>query len=246
VLPLRDINPTRITPVLTLLLIAANVLVFFLLQHPTDPEEQARFTYEHAVIACEVVTGAPLTVTEIRRGVCSTRPGRPVFPDKNVYAAAIVSLFLHGSVLHLLANMWFLWIFGNNVEEAFGRLGYALLYLLAGVTATAAFVAAQPASTFPLVGASGAIAGVLGAYAVLFPRAQVLTLLFVFFVPIPAIVFLVLWFVSQFSMPDPSVAWQAHVAGFLFGAAVAGVFRAPLRARLARIHHRAPVGPPIA
>jgi membrane associated rhomboid family serine protease len=132
--------------------------------------------------------------------------------------------------------MWFLWIFGNNVEEAFGNLGYLVLYLLGGLAATAAFVIANPDATEPLVGASGAIAAVLGAYLVLFPRHQVLTLLFVLFVPVPAVLFLGLWFLSQFGIQDVSVAWEAHVAGFLFGVVIALPLRAFLLERIATLH----------
>jgi membrane associated rhomboid family serine protease len=162
--------------------------------------------------------------------------GMPVFPAKNVYLAAFTSMFLHGGILHLLGNMWFLWIFGNNVEEAFGRFGYLALYLVAGLAATGGFVVGNGESTIPLVGASGAIAGVLGAYAVLFPQHRVLSLMFVVFLPVPSMVFLAIWFFSQFAVPDPTVAWEAHVVGFLFGMAVAAFLRGPLLGRLARVH----------
>ncbi|RPI20297.1 MAG: rhomboid family intramembrane serine protease, partial [Actinobacteria bacterium] len=160
----------------------------------------------------------------------------PVFPAKNVYLAAFTSMFLHGGIFHLLGNMWFLWIFGNNVEEAFGRVGYLALYLVAGLAATGGFVLGNGDSTIPLVGASGAIAGVLGAYAVLFPQHRVMSLLFVVFLPIPSVIFLAFWFFSQFLVADATVAWEAHVVGFLFGIAVATLLRGPLLGRLARIH----------
>lgn len=219
----------------TLALIAINVVVFLFLQHPTDPETATEFLYRNAVIPCEVTTGQPLSLAEIRTGTCSRAPARPVFPDKDVLLAGLMSMFLHGGLLHLAGNMWFLWIFGNNVEEAYGRIGYLLLYLAAGIAGTAAFVLVNPDTTVPLVGASGAIAGVLGAYLVLYPNALVLSLVLVFFVPVPAFVFLLIWFVSQFAVVDTGVAWQAHVVGFVFGALVTIVLRPRLEARLARI-----------
>jgi membrane associated rhomboid family serine protease len=147
-------------------------------------------------------------------------------------------MFLHGSIAHILFNMWSLWIFGNNVEEAFGHLGYALFYLAAGVAATVGFVLVNPELTIPLVGASGAIAGMMGAYLVLFPRHLVMSLVFFRIVALPAMFFLGIWFLSQFFFNTEGVAWEAHVAGFAFGALVALPFRQRLLSRtLAGEHH---------
>ncbi len=145
-------------------------------------------------------------------------------------------MFLHGGGLHLFGNMWFLWIFGNNVEEAFGTIGFIVFYLFTGLVATAAFVATNTTETTPLVGASGAIAGVLGAYLVLFPRHRVLSLVFLFFVPVPAMFFLGIWFLSQFAIADMNVAWQAHVGGFLAGLAITLPLREAILSRLDRLH----------
>ena len=112
----------------------------------------------------------------------------------------IFSAFLHGNLLHIGGNMLFLWIFGNNVEEAFGTFGYVAMYLLTGLIATAGFVIFNQDSTIPLVGASGAIAGVLGAYLVLYPTHKVMSWLLLFFVPVPAVIFLGIWFLSQLSL----------------------------------------------
>ena len=235
-IPLRDLNPTRIRPVVTLALIAINIVVWVVFQQQDTVEEEARFLYERAVISCEVTTGTPLSAEEISTMRCASDDGPGVFADKNVYLAAFTSLFLHGGVFHLFFNMWFLWVFGNNVEEAYGRAAYLALYVVAGLGATLGFIVFNASSTTPLIGASGAIAGVLGSYAVLFPRHQVLALLFVFFVPIPAFIFLAIWFFSQFGINDPGVAWQAHVAGFLIGLGITALLRAPLQRRLRRIH----------
>jgi membrane associated rhomboid family serine protease len=235
-IPIRDLNPTRIFPIVTVALILVNVGAF-LWQPASGTQEEIDFLYERAGIACELTTGEPLTLTEAARDQCvADSTEAPVFPDKNIWLAGIVSMFLHGGLFHILGNMWFLWIFGNNIEEAFGTFGFLVMYLAAGVVATAAFVLTNPDATVPLVGASGAIAGVLGAYLVLFPAHQVLTLLVFFFVPIPAILFLGLWFLSQFGIADVGVAWEAHVGGFVFGVLVTLPLREVLLRRVAGLH----------
>ncbi len=244
-IPLRDINPTSIFPLLTVAIIVVNVAVFLFVQ-PFDDGESEDFFYETAAIACELTTGDPLESTEIDNGVCLEDQGEgAVFPDKNVWVAALVSMFLHGGLLHIGFNMWSLWIFGNNVEEAFGVAGYGLLYTAAGVAATAGFVVANQDSTVPLVGASGAIAGIMGAYLVLFPRHRILTLIFpIFIVTIPAVAFLGIWFLLQFGLAgqDSNVAWEAHVAGFVAGAAVALVLRPILLRRTTEARAAATTG----
>lgn len=224
-------------PLATIALIAINILAYFVWQPAPDTSAGEEFLYERAAIACELTTGDPLTVRELRTGQClDNDTGEQPFADKNVWLAGFVSMFLHGSILHIVGNMWFLWVFGNNVEEAYGTIGYIVLYLVAGVVATAAFVFLNTDATDPLVGASGAIAGVLGAYLVLFPRHRVLTLLFVFFVPIPAMFFLGFWFLSQFAVGDVGIAWEAHVGGFVLGAFVSLVLRESLLRRVRSLH----------
>ncbi len=243
--PIRDINPTRIFPLVTLTIIAVNVAVFFLLQPFGDDIESQEFFYEYAAVACELQTGDPLSLDEINRDVCTEGPEQPVFPSKNVELSAFVSMFLHGGILHLGFNMWSLWIFGNNVEEAFGRVGYIALYLVTGLVATAGFVVANLDATVPLVGASGAIAGVMGAYLVLFPLHRIMTLVFFYIVAVPAAFFLGIWFLLQFSVAgaDSNVAWEAHVFGFVAGAALALPFRRVLLRRTAEAQRVPAPGP---
>jgi hypothetical protein len=209
VLPLRDNVPTRRFPVVTVALIAANAAVWLLYQVP-DLEGSV---YELGFIPCEL------------DGSCADQGlSWPV----NV----LVSAFAHGDWLHIIGNMLFLWIFGNNVEDALGHVRFLVFYALAGVSAVALQAAvtlstASPAEAeIPMVGASGAIAGVLAAYLVLFPFARVLTLVFVFLVEVPAMLFLVTWFLLQlwlggFSLVTPEesggVAFFAHIGGFVFG-----------------------------
>lgn len=231
-LPLRDINPTRITPVVTLLLIAVNLIVFFLIQGRGTPDDQQALVYERAAIACEVTTGAPLGIDEIVADQCLPGAQAPIFPDKNVFLALLTSMFLHGGIAHVLFNMWFLWIFGNNVEEAYGHFGYLLVYLIGGLAATGAYVVMNPDATVPLVGASGAIAVAMGAYAVLFPGHRVLSFVGWFLLPVPAALFLIFWFVAQFGLGGTGTAWEAHAGGFAFGALVSLILRSRLRRRV--------------
>jgi membrane associated rhomboid family serine protease len=234
VVPLRDRNPTSSTPWMTILLIVVNVGVFLLVQHggTLASHDDAAFVYEHAAVPCELTQGRPITFVEVSRDTCIDHPPRNApepFRHKNVYLAVLVSMFLHGGWLHIGGNMLFLWIFGNNIEDKLGPLKYLAFYLVGGAVATAAQVAFDPGSTVPLIGASGAIAAVMGAYLVWFPKTPILTV-FIFFLilvrEVPAWLLLVFWFGLQFvTGPNSDVAYMAHVGGFAFGAAMAFLLR---------------------
>ena len=230
--PLRDLNPSRGTAIVTIALIVVNVAAFIGWQPHGDPQAEAEFLYQRAAVACEVTGFAPISVVDLDEGRCVPDRSPALFPAKQIPLSVLTSMFLHGGLLHLLGNMWFLWIFGDNIEEAFGHLGYLAMYLVAGIGATLAFSVLHMRSVEPLIGASGAIAGVLGAYLVLFPRGWVLALWFLGIVPVPAVLFLGLWFLGQFGVATVGVAWEAHVAGFVIGAAIAWLFRAPLLRRV--------------
>ncbi len=248
VIPLHDNNPTTRRPVVTITLIALNIIVFALVQPHSGASAETRFDYEHAAIPCEIDKGTPLTVAEVTTGTCGgVEANSPeIFADKNVYLAALASLFLHGSWLHVLGNMLFLWVFGNNVEDRLGHIGFVIFYLFVGLIATLGHVAADPSATIPVVGASGAIAGVMGAYLVTWPRARIHSLVFVVILPLPAALVLGVWFVMQFgTSANSNVAWVAHVTGFVAGAVVALIMRGavgPLRSA-AFPDHRQPDDP---
>lgn len=225
VIPIRDDNPTQRTAYVTLALIAINVVVYFFVQ-PHGGVEEVEFTLERAAIPCELDQGEPLSVEEYTTQDCDPdqsefEANQEFFPHKNVWLAVITSMFLHGSILHLAGNMLFLWIFGNNVEDHVGLILYPIFYLLVGVAAMAAHFLVEPGSTIPVIGASGAIAGVMGAYLVFWPRARVLTVVPIFLfllVYLPAGVVLGIWFGLQFlTNPNEGVAWMAHVGGFVAG-----------------------------
>ncbi len=201
-IPLKNDVPRESFPFVTVAIIVANVAVF-LWQLQVGPA------------SVDVLGATPLNIT------------RGLYPAGSIPPAATLftSMFLHGGVLHLGGNMLFLWIFGPNVEDRLGHVGYLLFYLLCGMLAGTAQVLAAPMSRIPMIGASGAIAAVLGAYFLLFPTSRVLTLVFVFFfvrlIYLPAVRFLGLWFLLQLlSLPEGAsggVAFAAHVGGFLAG-----------------------------
>ncbi len=248
VIPFRDVNPVRRTPWVTYALIAVNIVVFLLTPASTTVtgaaslaqtcQEQAFFD-RFAAIPIELVHNRQLpVVADGRIGKDEQGAGcvlsRPSY-HKSPVLSTLTSLFLHGSWLHLLGNMLFLWIFGNNIEDRFGRFRYLIFYLGCGLLATYGFALTNSSSTEVLIGASGAIAGVLGAYLVLYPRARVWSLVpFLFFIPLrlPAWLVLGLWFLLQwvytagYALSSAgSVAYLAHVVGFVAGALVALVTR---------------------
>jgi membrane associated rhomboid family serine protease len=221
--PIRDNVPTRHFPVVTVTLIAINAAVWLFYQLP-DLEQSARDLAFHP---CEV------------NGSCAQI-------DKGWPITAVTSMFMHGSWLHIIGNMLFLWIFGNNVEDAMGRVRFLIFYLLGGFAATTlqtwiTFEFGQPGdTTIPNLGASGAISAVLGAYLLLLPTASVLTIVFYFFVEVPAVLFLGFWIFFQlwqggYSLVQPEagggVAFFAHIGGFAFGVLTVHLFktRSPLR-----------------
>jgi membrane associated rhomboid family serine protease len=234
-LPIRDENPSRRRPFATWAIVVACAFVFFRLQPSTGPDA-AVFVYENATIPCEVTTGQPLSIAEIEGAPCDSAPEDLAFPAKSVSRSLLASLFMHGSIGHLLGNLWVLLIFGNNIEDKMGHGRYLVFYLVGGLLASLAHVAKTPSSTVPVVGASGAIASVMGAYLVLFPAARVQSIIPPFFFwpfRMPAFIFLGIWFIGQFALAgeESLIAWEAHVAGFVVGAAYAAFRRRSLLAR---------------
>jgi membrane associated rhomboid family serine protease len=233
-LPIRDLNPTRRRPYVTWALIAINVAVFFLVQprafaslntDPTGNQVENQFLYEHALVPCELAHLHVLTPSQVAQcegQSVTVTSDTPYYPGKSVYLSLLASLFFHANLIHLLGNMWFLWIFGDNVEDRFGHIGYLALYLVGGIIASVGYVVSTPNSITPTLGASGAIAAVMGSYLVFYPRARIVTVILpLIFLPflVPATVLLGFWFILQFFTAQSSgVAWVAHVVGFVFGA----------------------------
>ncbi len=238
-IPLKDENPTTRRPVATLALILVCAAVYFLWQ-PTpfgNSFEDVEFNVRNAAIPCEVRHDRPLTLDELqatytvgREDACGIgTDDTPGLPHKRIWLSVLVSMFLHGSIAHLAGNLLFLWIFGNNIEDRLGRVRFVGFYLVGGVVATLTHVLLDVQSTIPMVGASGAIAAVMGAYLMWFPEAPVRTAIFLgipWIVRIRAKWVLWLWFGLQFlTSPNSGVAWAAHVGGFLFGMVVGLLIR---------------------
>ncbi|MEW5927422.1 MAG: rhomboid family intramembrane serine protease [Gemmatimonadota bacterium] len=215
-IPLRDENPTEITPFITVVFIVLNVLAWVLVQGMGAPQVLEASVYAFGTVPCELT------------GACR--------PEGLVWGGLFTSMFMHGSWGHLLGNMLFLWVFGNNIEDSMGHLRFIVFYFLCGVAAGLAHVYLSPASAIPAVGASGAISGVMGAYIVLYPRVRVRTWVPPFFVlDLNAFFLLAYWFFIQLASgvltygPEAGeqggVAVWAHVGGFVAGVVLVRLFR---------------------
>jgi len=221
-IPLHDDNPTETTPIITIGFIIACALVF--LYQVSLPERLGEaFVYQYGAIPAVVFGKAALP---------------PELAGLPAYATLLTSMFLHGGWMHLIGNMLYLWIFGNNIEDVMGHVKFVIFYMTCGVLAALSHAVIEPSSPVPMVGASGAISGVLGAYLLLFPRAQVLVLIplgiFTRAVYVPAGFVLGLWFVMQLlsggltlGRQGGGVAFFAHVGGFAAGMALIGIFKHP-------------------
>ncbi len=235
--PLKDNIPTRRFPVLTVGLIVVNVLMFFFFQEASlslsgASVDQQR-VLEYGAIPFEI--SHPGSECEVSGGnvACQgmSRFNEPAPTQPPVWLTLLTSMFMHGGLLHLLGNMLFLWIFGNNIEDSMGRFRFIAFYLAGGVVALLAQTLLEPDSTAPTIGASGAVAAVLGGYALLYPRARVKTLVIIIFfitlIELPALLVLGLWFLIQVlygtaELAQPvggagGIAYFAHIGGFIFG-----------------------------
>jgi len=216
-IPLRDINPTERFAIVTFFLIVLNIVVF-IYELTLGDNAGERFITSFAVIPKQLFSHATTTSNELPAA-----------------ATLFTSMFLHGGVLHITGNMLYLWIFGNNVEDAMSRIRFIIFYTLCGLMAAFAHAIMNSSSPTPMIGASGAVSGVLGAYLLLYPQARVVTLvIFGFYVrtvQMPAMAVLGLWFVLQFlnallaSGSSGGIAWYAHVAGFVAGMLLIGPFK---------------------
>lgn len=238
VFPISDDNSDRRSlPIVTYILIAMNVAVFVLLQGMGGND---RFTYKFSTVPREIMTGTDVVTDarEIEDPISGQRfraPGLEPTPI-SVYLTLLISMFMHGGIAHLLGNMWFLWIFGDNVEDDLGHARYAVFYLLTGIIASLCHVlmnANGPNALVPSLGASGAISGVLGAYLVLHPRRRVNVILFRMMTVVPGYVAVGIWFVFQLisgmgflggGSQEGGVAYAAHIGGFIAGAVLAKPF----------------------
>ncbi len=211
-LPYKDDNPTRTFPFITLTIIAANISVFLYQTFLLNVQQEHDFILKMGLI--------PYEITHLKDVISNT----PI----PLYLTPFTSFFMHGGLLHVGGNMLYLWIFGDNIEDALGHFRFIFFYLMCGILATSAHIISNPNSEIPLVGASGAIAGVLGAYLVNFPSARIRVFVFFFFfintIRIPAFIVLGIWFLMQLLNATAAsggigsgVAWFAHIGGFVAG-----------------------------
>jgi membrane associated rhomboid family serine protease len=235
VFPIKDDNPTETFSIFTLLIIAACVAAWVMVQGAGASEE----TLNASVCAWGAIPA------EVTRGLAGDGPVCPYGGLR--WGALFTSMFMHGSWMHLIGNMWFLWIFGNNIEDSMGHLRFLVFYLVCGLAAAGAHILIDPSSPNPMVGASGAISGIMGAYLVLYPQARVLTLVVFFFIRImyiPAWVMLGYWFALQALAgvsgggASEGVAVWAHVGGFAAGVILIKLFRhrSLVEAKRAHVH----------
>jgi membrane associated rhomboid family serine protease len=239
-IPLRDDNPTEILPLFTMVIIVICVGVWIAVQGAgANMDVLAQSVCSLGAIPAEI-TGARTT------GSVTVGPDLVCQLGGLSWGALLTSMFLHGSWMHLIGNMWFLWIFGNNVEDSMGHLRFLAFYLLTGLMAAGAHVVSAPTSDVPTVGASGAISGIMGAYLLLYPRARVMTLvpiiIFIRIVPLPAWMMLGYWFLIQLLSAGVSgpggggVAFWAHIGGFVAGLLLIVPFRNPRLVNAKRAH----------
>jgi len=228
-LPYRDDNPTVLTPFITVALIAANIAVWVVVQGMGSDQRLAQTVCELGLIPGDLLHRLPVGFSfDLGPGMVCQVSGT------SSWYTVFTSMFLHGGWLHLLGNMWFLWLFGNNIEDIMGHGRFLAFYLLSGIAAAAAQIFVDPSSAVPMVGASGAISGVMGAYIVLYPRVRVHTmtwLIILFRLTVPAWLMLGYWFVLQIlsagTDPVGGVAVWAHIGGFVAGALLIKLFSNP-------------------
>jgi membrane associated rhomboid family serine protease len=244
--PYRDENKTQRPAIVTGIIIGLNLLSWFVVQGAGTTLSLAKSVCELGLIAGELTGSVPPgTAFPMGEGLaCATDPGPQI-------AHLFTHMFLHGSWMHILGNMWFLWIFGNNVEDSMGHVRFIIFYLACGLAAAAAQILADPASPVPMVGASGAISGVMGAYLVLYPRVRVYTLVplgfFITSMALPAWVMLGYWFLIQFvsglvsvGAEGGGVAFWAHIGGFVAGVVLIKLFARSDYVSEHRAHHWRP------
>lgn len=245
--PLRDENPTELVPYITVAIIALNVIAWIYVEGAgfSDP------VFFNSICKLGLIPAELTGRTDAFRGV-ELAPGVPCLFGGHNWFTLLTSMFLHGGWLHLLGNMWFLWVFGNNIEDSMGHIRFAIFYLLTGSIGGLVHIYSAPGSMVPTVGASGAVSGIMGAYLVLYPRVRVQTLfwiiIFIKIIAVPAWVVLIQWFVIQFlywltrSSTEGGVAVWAHIGGFIAGLLLIKLFedRRLVRARTGQVeppHH---------
>jgi len=221
VIPISDINPAKNSPVISRIFMFITIGVFLLVQ-PKNQIDLINFFYQYSAIPCELVTFSPLSESQFYSNDCLNNTKAPIFQNKNLVLSIVFANFFHANFIHILGNLWSFWIFGNNVEDKLGKVRFTIFIIFIGFLSIAVHIYLNQNSLTPIVGASGIVSGLMGAYVYMFPNARLLVLVpfgFLFPTTIKAKFFMIFWFLSQIliSITDQNISWEAHVGGFVFG-----------------------------
>jgi len=221
VIPISDINPARNTPVISRIFMFVTVGVFILIQ-PKNQIELFNFFYQYSAIPCELVKFSPISEAQFYNNNCFYTQTNSIFPNKNIILSMVFANFFHANFIHILGNLWSFWIFGNNVEDKLGKSKFTIFLIFIGIVSIGVHTFLNQESLTPIVGASGIVSGLMGAYVFMFPNARLLVLVpfgFLFPTTIKAKFFMIFWFISQIfiAIGDQNISWEAHIGGFIFG-----------------------------
>tara|TARA_B100001996_G_C18641687_1_gene585858 strand:+ start:870 stop:1577 length:708 start_codon:yes stop_codon:yes gene_type:complete len=228
-IPISDINPAKNIPIISRLFIIISGIIFLFIQ-PKNNIELINFFYKYAAIPCEVMNNYPIAANQFYNNTCDLSPDYFIFPEKNIILSIIFSLFLHANFLHIIGNLWSFWIFGNNIEDILGKTKYLFFILISGSISILFHSILNLDNLNPIVGASGIVSGLMGAYLYLFPNAKLLVLVpfgIIFPTTIKAKYFMLFWLISQLLLTFGSnnISWEAHISGFIFGFLVLKVMK---------------------
>jgi len=227
-IPISDANPSKNNPMITLLFIGICIFVYLFIIPQNTPEFN-KFLYRYAAIPCELLSNTPLTDTQYYTNNCDTVSGIKIFPNKTIIYSIFYSPLLHAGFLHLLGNVWSLWIFGDNVEDVLGKFRTIIFILTTSIISIYGHSMLNSSSITPVVGASGVVAGFMGAYFYIFPNARILAFLLIpFWMPITikAKTFMIFWIFSQLllAIQTTNISWEAHLFGFIAGYVIVKYF----------------------
>lgn len=220
-IPISDINPAKRTPYITRFFIFFTVVVYIILQ-PKESSDLFNFFYEFSAIPCEIQKGVPLSANQFYTNNCMANVDYVIFNDKNIIFSLVTANFLHANLLHLVGNLWSFWIFGNNIEDKLGIFKFNIFLVIAGAGSIGTHIFLNYSDLNPIVGASGIVSALMGAYLYRFPNAKLLVLVpfgIIFPTTLKAKYFMAFWFVSQvfISLQNNNISWEAHIGGFIVG-----------------------------
>lgn len=220
-IPISDINPAENTPYITRFFIFFTIVVYILLQ-PKNSGDLFNFFYEFSAIPCEIQKGVPLSANQFYSNDCMVTIDNVIFANKNLMLSLLTANFLHANLLHLVGNLWSFWIFGNNIEDKLGKLKFIIFLMVAAGGSIGTHIFLNYSDLNPIVGASGIVSALMGAYLYRFPNAKLLVLVpfgIIFPTTIKAKYFMAFWFASQviISLQNNNISWEAHIGGFFVG-----------------------------